>query len=155
MPVRRQSIRGRGQQEIYVVMRGRARFVIHGAEVDAPAGTLLRVDPHANREAVAIDAGTAVLVFGGESTFEPSASEWIERARPHIRANPSRAREIIADLERTLPGDRAIDVGEALLAIGQDDEPTARAIVAQLINDVPQVREVLGRDPDFGSLLPD
>jgi len=52
---------GRGQQEIYVVLRGKARFVIDGSEVDAPAGTLLRVDPQADREAIAIDPNTAVL----------------------------------------------------------------------------------------------
>ena len=145
---------GRGQQEIYVVVRGKARFVIDGTEVEAPAATLLRVDPQVHREAIAIEPGTAVLALGGESTFEPSASEWIERARPHIRANPSRAREIIEDLRRELPGDRGIDVGEALLALGQGNEPTARAIVAHLVKDLPHIRRVLGEDPDLRTLLP-
>jgi mannose-6-phosphate isomerase-like protein (cupin superfamily) len=145
---------GRGQQEIYVVLRGKARFVIDGTEVEAPAGTLLRVDPQAHREAVATEAGTAVLALGGESTFEPSASEWIERARPHIRANSSRAREIIEDRRRELPGDRGIDAGEALLALGQGDEPTARAIVGHLVKDLPHIRKVLAEDPDLRALLP-
>jgi hypothetical protein len=143
---------GRGQQEVYVVIRGEARFVIDGTEVGAPAGTLLRVDPQADREAIAIVADTAVLAMGGEST--PSASEWIERARPHIRTNPSRAREIIDDLRRELSGDRGIDVGEALMAAGQGDEPRARAIVAQLVSDLPHLREVLEDDPDLRGLLP-
>jgi hypothetical protein len=95
---------GRGQQEVYVVIRGKARFLIDGAEVETPAGTLLRVDAQAHREATAVEADTTVLALGGESTFEPSASEWIERARPHLRSDPSQASEIINDLRRELPG---------------------------------------------------
>jgi hypothetical protein len=145
---------GRGQQEVYVVIRGKARFLIDGAEVEAPAGTLVRVDAEAHREAVAVEAGTAVLALGGESTFEPGASEWIERARPHLRTDPSQASEIIDDLRRALPGDRAIDVGEALLAVGRGDESTARMIVAELVADLPQLRAVLAADPDLRGLVP-
>lgn len=145
---------GRGQQEVYVVIRGKARFVIDDTEIVASAGTLVRVDPQAHREAVALEADTAVLALGGESTFEASASEWIERARPHIRANPSKAQEILEDLRRERPADRAIEVGEALLAVGRGDESHARALVAQLINDRPQIRDVLKDDPDLRPLVP-
>lgn len=144
---------GRGHQEVYVVIRGKARFVIDGAELDAPAGTFVRVDAPAHRQATAIEADTAVLALGGESTFEPSASEWIERARPHIRTEPLRAREILDDLARTFPDDRANDVGAALLTLGRGDEPKARAIVTRLVADVPQIREVLAHDPDLRDLL--
>lgn len=146
---------GRGHQEVYIVLRGRARFVIDGIEVEAPSGTLLRVDPQARREAVALEAHTAVLALGGEATFEVSGSEWIERARPHIRTDPARAREIIDDLRRERPDDRAGEVGEALLAIGTGNERRARAIVAELCDGRPELREVLAKDPDLGALLPD
>lgn len=145
---------GRGQQEVYVVLRGKARFVINGTEVQAPAGTLLRVDPQAHRQAVAMEAGTGVLALGGESTFEASPSEWIERARPHIRDDPAKAQEILDDLRRERPTDLAVDVGEALLAVGRGDEQRARAIVAQLIQERPQLRDVLSHDPDLHLLLP-
>lgn len=146
---------GRGQQEIYLVMQGSARFVIDGAEVDARAGTFLRVEPQAHREAVATEPNTAVLALGGDSTFRASPSEWIERARPHVHADPSQAREIIEDLRRELPGNRGIEVGEALLAVGQGNEARAREIVAQLIKDLPHLREALAHDPDLGALLPE
>lgn len=146
---------GRDHQEVYVVIRGSARFTIDGAEIDAPAGTLLRVEPQAHRQAIAIEPDTAVLALGGESTFKPGGSEWIERARPHIHANPAQAREIIDDLRRELPGDAAVDVGEALLAVGQGDLPRARAIVWQLIKNLPQLRGAIEHDPDLRAFLVD
>ncbi|HLI61274.1 MAG TPA: hypothetical protein VKV21_16570 [Solirubrobacteraceae bacterium] len=144
---------GRGQQEVYVVIRGAARFVIDGAEIEAPAGTFVRVEPEAHRQAEALTAPTAVLALGGSSTFRPSASEWIERARPHIRSDPARARAIVEELRRALPGDRGLDVGEALLALGTGDVPAARAIVTALVSELPELRGVLASDPDLGSLL--
>ncbi len=146
---------GRSQQEIYLVLRGRARFTIDGADIEASAGTLLRVDAQAHREAIAIDAGTAVVALGGESIFDPSPSEWIERARPHIRTDPLQAREIFDDLRRNRPHDRANDVAEALLAVGQGNEREARSIVRQLVSDLPHLRVVLGDDPDLRDLLPE
>jgi hypothetical protein len=145
---------GRGQQEVYVVLRGAARFVIDGAEIDAPAGTFLRVEPEARREARALEAGTAVLALGGESAFRPSASEWIERVRPHIRSDPPRARAILDELRGALPGDRGAEVGEALLALGTGDEAAAHAIVGRLVDELPELRAVLAGDPDLGPLLP-
>lgn len=136
------------------MMRGTARFLIDGDEVDAPAGTFLRVEPRAHRQATALAAGTAVLALGGESTFQPSASEWIERARPHIRSDPARAHAILEELRRVLPGDRGVDVGEALLALGAGQVAAARTIVARLIHDQPELRAVLASDPDLGALLP-
>ena len=146
---------GRGQQEVYIVIRGRARFTIDGQQITAVPGTLIRVDPQAHREAVALDSGTAVLALGGESVFEPSASEWIERARPHIRSAPARAREILDDLGAHRPGDRASDVGDALLAVGNGDTARAREIVSKLVSDGPEIRPALEADPDLADLLPD
>jgi hypothetical protein len=70
-----------------------ATFVLDDEELDGPAGTFVVVhDPAVHRRAVAADPGSAVLALGGPPTFEPSASEWIERARPFIRSDPARAR---------------------------------------------------------------
>jgi hypothetical protein len=70
---------GRGHEEVYVVLRGRATFTLDEATLDAPAGTFVRVSPAVLRRAVAAEPDTAVLALGGPPTFEPSASEWIER----------------------------------------------------------------------------
>src|SRR6476646_8519409 len=42
-----------GSEELYIVLNGRARFEIDGDDVDAPAGTLLFVEPEVNRTAFA------------------------------------------------------------------------------------------------------
>jgi hypothetical protein len=53
-----------GNEELYVVLRGRARFAIDGETVDAPAGTLVFCRDEADRTAFAEEAGTAVLAVG-------------------------------------------------------------------------------------------
>ncbi len=53
-----------GREELYVVLRGRARFEIDGDTVDAPAGTLVFVQPEGRRTAFAEEPGTTVLAVG-------------------------------------------------------------------------------------------
>lgn len=54
-----------GQEELYVVIGGRARFTIAGEDVDAPAVTVIAVrDPSTARHAVALVPGTTLLAFG-------------------------------------------------------------------------------------------
>ena len=53
-----------GNEELYVVLCGRARFEIDGDAVDAPEGTLVFVQPNGNRTAFAEEAGTTVLAIG-------------------------------------------------------------------------------------------
>src|SRR3954471_2056430 len=54
-----------GQQELYVVLKGHARFTVDGEEIDAPAGTLVSVEPGVSRGAVADEQDTTVLIIGG------------------------------------------------------------------------------------------
>ena len=80
---------GRGHQELYVVLTGRAQFEIDGETVDAAAGTLVFLpEPTSRRHAVAQADGTTVLALGGEPgvPYEVSAWEWRFRAQPHIDA---------------------------------------------------------------------
>jgi mannose-6-phosphate isomerase-like protein (cupin superfamily) len=53
-----------GIEELYVVLRGRARFEIGGETVDAPENTLVFVPPEVNRTAFAEESGTTVLAVG-------------------------------------------------------------------------------------------
>ena len=144
---------GRGHEEVYVVLRGRATFTVDDEALDAPAGTFLRVDPEISRCAVAAEAGTAVLALGGPPTFEPSASEWIERARPLLRSDPNRARELLDDLRRARPESPGVAIGEALYARSQGDVESARELVASVISAHPELRTPLAQDPDLGSLV--
>jgi tetratricopeptide (TPR) repeat protein len=54
-----------GHEEVYLVLAGRAVFTVAGEAIDAPAGTLLLVQPGTERAAEATEAGTTVLVIGG------------------------------------------------------------------------------------------
>jgi hypothetical protein len=68
-----------GPEELYVVVRGAARFVIDGGEHAAPAGSLVLVAPGSAREAFATEPGTAVLVVGAVPGQAFVVSEWEQR----------------------------------------------------------------------------
>jgi hypothetical protein len=144
---------GRGHEEVYVVLRGRATFTVDDEILDAPAGSFLKVGPPVFRRAVAAEADTAVLALGGPPTFEPSASEWIERARPLLRSDPIRARELLDELRRMRPESPGVAIGEALYARSQGDTEAAQALVASVISANPGLRTALAEDPDLGSLV--
>lgn len=78
-----------GSEEVYVVMRGHARFLIDDEEVDAPAGSIVAVDPPARRTAFAVEDGTLVLAAGG-TAGAPYVVEgweaWAGRAQRHYAA---------------------------------------------------------------------
>ena len=93
-----------GSEELYVVLRGRARFEIDGDTIDAPVGTLVFVKPEGDRTAFAEEAGTTVLAVGSNveqpylvrgwemwAEFHPAyeAGEYasvVERARGPVEA---------------------------------------------------------------------
>ncbi len=145
----RESADGRGHEEVYVVLRGRATFTLDGEALDAPAGTLVRVAPAVRRAAVAAEPGTTVLALGDEPDFRPSASEWIERARPYLRTDPARARTILDELHALRPGSPGDLIGRALLA----DADEARALLAEVLAAHPEYRAALAADPDLCDLL--
>ena len=69
------------QEELYVVIAGRASFTVDGDEVDAPTGTFVAItDPALKRHALAAEDGTVVLAIGGARgrAFEPS--RWEQRS---------------------------------------------------------------------------
>jgi mannose-6-phosphate isomerase-like protein (cupin superfamily) len=68
-------------EELYVVLRGRARFDLDGDEIEAPVGTAVFVrDPAVRRGAHAEEDGTLVLVVGGAPGKPYEVSIWEEAA---------------------------------------------------------------------------
>ena len=68
---------GTRHEELFLIVSGHATYRVDGEELDAPAGTFLYVrDPATVRGVVAREAGTVMLVVGGEpgTVFKPS--EW-------------------------------------------------------------------------------
>lgn len=64
-----------GQQELYLILEGKAVFELDGEQVRLDRGTALAVtDPSVRRSATAVTSGTAVLIVGASS--EPFKSTW-------------------------------------------------------------------------------
>jgi uncharacterized cupin superfamily protein len=68
-----------GHEELYVVVRGSARFLVDGDEHALPAGTVVLVAPGSTREAFATEPGTVVLVVGATPGEPFSVSAWEAR----------------------------------------------------------------------------
>ncbi len=68
-----------GHEELYVVISGRATFMVDGEEHDAPTGTLVHCTPGTLRGAVAAEPDTTVLGIGAKpgEVFQPSGWEWV------------------------------------------------------------------------------
>lgn len=64
-----------GPEELYLVLRGTARFTLGDGSFDAPVGTLVHAPPDTFREATAAEPETTVLAMGAETgkAFTPSA----------------------------------------------------------------------------------
>ena len=54
-----------GDEELYLVVRGRATFELDGDRVDAPAGTFVFAPPGVKRTAFAEEPGTTLVALGG------------------------------------------------------------------------------------------
>jgi mannose-6-phosphate isomerase-like protein (cupin superfamily) len=91
-----------GSEELYVVLRGRARFEIDGEPVDAPAGTLVFVRPEGNRTAFAEEAGTTVLALGSFVGQPYHGGGWEVWAPFHPLFDAGEYEAVIAQARETL-----------------------------------------------------
>jgi hypothetical protein len=145
---------GRGHEELYVVLSGRATFTLDGERLDAPAGTLVFVrDPDVHRHAVAAEAGTTVLALGGPPTFEVSGWEWLMRAKPLMTTDPARARALLEDGLAELPGSAAIPYAFALLEAAQGDAIAAAFSLREALTREPRLRAEAETEPSLAPLL--
>jgi hypothetical protein len=97
------------QEELYLVMSGRAAFEIDGERVDAPGGTFVFVPTGQKRTAFAEEPGTTIVVVGGTpgQAYEPHGwelwapfqplyqsgqyAELVDQARETVEAHPEYA----------------------------------------------------------------
>jgi tetratricopeptide (TPR) repeat protein len=91
-----------GHEELYVVLTGRATFVLDGEEVEVPAGSAVFLrDPKVRRYARAEEAGTTVLALGGKpGQHEVSAWEYFFAAYP--KADEGDVEGALAELDAGL-----------------------------------------------------
>jgi mannose-6-phosphate isomerase-like protein (cupin superfamily) len=71
---------GEQQEELYLVLEGRARFVCNGEPVELATGDLLHARVGVRREAVALETPTLLFIVGGRpgEAYAPPiwASDW-------------------------------------------------------------------------------
>ena len=95
-----------GNEELYLVLHGRAVFELDGDRVDAPAGTFVFAKPGVKRTAFAEEPNTTIVALGGIAGKPYEANGWelwsplrplyeageyaevAERTRALIAANP-------------------------------------------------------------------
>lgn len=144
-------------EELYFVHAGRATFTIDGEEFDAPAGTYVFVpDPASRRHAVAAEAGTTVLSFGGPPTFEPSGWEWTFRASAARKAGDrKRAREILDEALEVHPERASVRYELACLAATGGDTDGAIDWLRQAVEIDGGVAEYAEKDEDLEALRSD
>jgi mannose-6-phosphate isomerase-like protein (cupin superfamily) len=125
-------------EEVYVVATGRATFTVAGESIDAPAGTLVRVDVGVHRHAVAKEPGTTVIVVSGApGAALPSApyEHWYAAQPAYERGDYSEAIAIASEglrdhpdqlaCFRALSGDREQALADLRIAFAGD--PRTRA----------------------------
>ena len=65
-----------GNEELYLVLQGRAAFELDGERVDAPAGTFVVARPGVKRTAFAEEPETTILAVGGTPGEEYEPHGW-------------------------------------------------------------------------------
>jgi mannose-6-phosphate isomerase-like protein (cupin superfamily) len=136
-------------QELYFVVRGRARFTLDGEDLDAPAGTIVFIeDPSVKRVAVAEEEGTTVLAVGARpgEPFTPSAWEWWFEA---YAKSPEEGVEIMRDGVRRLGDQAGLYYHLACMEARAGRKDDARTDLERAIELRPELREQAREDPDL------
>ncbi len=143
-----------GHEELYVVLAGRATFVLDGDEVDVPAGSAVFLrDPKVRRYARAEEAGTTVLALGGKpGQHEISAWEYFFAAYAYAEDDPERAlAEIDAGLAQK-PEHPALYYHRACLNAKAGRFEEARAELDRALELDPTLKKWADDDEDLAQL---
>jgi quercetin dioxygenase-like cupin family protein len=146
-------------QEMYVVLRGRATFTLGDDEVDAPAGTIVFLQPDTKRGAIAAEDGTAVLAVGAKPgvVFEPSLWEDVFAANAYAdKGELDRARKLMANLLEQHPDAWQGFFNAACLEARLGNQDLALEHFERALELEPEkAREFAKTDSDFDSIRDD
>jgi tetratricopeptide (TPR) repeat protein len=154
-----------GNEELYLVIRGRATFELDGERLEASTGTFVYVRPGVKRTAFADEPGTTILAAGGVpgQAYEPDGweiwtplrplyeageyAEVVDRGREVIEANPQYAEPMynLACCE-ALAGREADAIEHLRLALERAEQLRSRA---RQDSDLDSIRD----DPAFKELV--
>jgi hypothetical protein len=151
---------GSGQEELYIVLDGKATFEVDGEIVDAPAGTFVFVRPESRRKATG--DGT-VLALGGTPGEAYQAIDWGEAWPFHRESMSAYGDQRYADaleavrggLERT-PDNAGLHYNYACFAtLAGDTGDDMFAHLKRSVELLPRFREDARRDDDLAAVRDD
>lgn len=143
-----------GHEEVYVVVSGRATFVLDGEEHEVAAGSLVFLrDPSVKRYARAEEPGTTVLAIGGKpGQHEISAWEYFFAAHAVADEDPARGlAEIDAGLAER-PDHPALHYHRACMLVRLDRLAEARTHLDRAIEIDPFFAEHAAKDDGLAPL---
>jgi quercetin dioxygenase-like cupin family protein len=148
-----------GDEEVYLVVRGRVRFTVDDEAFDAGPATLVYVHPNTLREAIAIEPETVVLAVGAKpgEAFEPKSWEDFQIAFAEARARgEEEARALLSEMVIREPDSwqPAYNAASFEALTGNADaafEHLARALALG----PPRVRQLAASGEDFAALRSD
>jgi AraC-like ligand binding domain len=145
-------------EELYVVVRGRARFTLDGEEIDAPTGTFVFVrDRSVKRGAHAKESGTTVLALGGRpgEAFQISPWEYYFAAIPAFQDKDyARGIEVVREGLERYPDNPSVLYTLACLESLAGDADSALEHLRQAAHD-PQVAGWAKDDSDLDPIRDD
>jgi quercetin dioxygenase-like cupin family protein len=148
-----------GTEELYVVVRGNARFTVVEETFDAPVGTLVHVPPATFREATAEEPGTTVLAMGATEgkAFTPGGWEDFFVAYAELRAgNAERGRAAMHEaLEREPDAWQGAYNAACFEALAGDADAALEHLQRALELDRREVRRYAAEDADLDSIRDD
>jgi tetratricopeptide (TPR) repeat protein len=142
-------------EELYLVMQGRARFHLDGEHVDAPAGTFVFVRPGITRTAFAEEAGTTLLALGGRpgEVYEPTGFElWAPIAPLYEQGRYEEAADLVAPLVDEHPQYPALAYNAACVASLAGRTEQAIEFLRRSIAGSPRSREWAAEDSDLDAI---
>ncbi len=151
---------GSGQEELYIVLDGKATFEVDGETVDAPAGTFVFVRPESRRKATGDGTVLAVGATPGEAY---QAIDWGDSWQFHRDSLAAYGEQRYADaleavrggLER-MPDHAGFHYNYACFATlaGETGDETFSHL-RRSVELYPQFREQARRDDDFAAVRDD
>jgi tetratricopeptide (TPR) repeat protein len=145
-----------GHEEMYVVLRGRARFTIDDEDHDLGPGQLVVLhDPSVRRGAVALEDDTVVLALGGKPGEPHEISSWeaMFAAVPAMREERwDDAIQIHEDALREAPDDPRLLYNLACIEARGQRRLDALLHLKRAVELDPKWAEYAAKDSDFASI---
>jgi mannose-6-phosphate isomerase-like protein (cupin superfamily) len=148
-----------GSEELYVVVRGRASFVVGDETQDAPTGTLVFVPPLTHRTATAEEDGTIIFAVGAKIGEAFNGGGWDTFAVAYTLQRDGRTDESRAAMEKEMaerPDSWALPYNAACIAslFGNTDDALAWLHKALEMNQ-DEIYEYLREDSDLDNIRND